>query len=95
MTNETSASVVDSTPSLNTPDCSPQDLESERASIKKLLAEARQTYEMLTAFIVAVEKGTFIGYAMIDIAKGVSFLQAILNQNKNHISNLQERLGNK
>lgn len=64
----------------------------ERAQIKGLLAEARNTREMLVNFEAAVTKGTFLGNQMLDLAKGLAFLDAILKQNSAHIANLQERL---
>lgn len=60
--------------------------------IKALLAEARNTREMLVGFASAVETGTYSGGKMIELAKGLSFLDAILRQNNAHIQNLQDRL---
>jgi len=65
----------------------------DKAQIKALLAEARNTKVMLEAFGGAVASGTFHGSKMLDLAKGLAFLDAILNQNKAHIDNLQQRLG--
>lgn len=67
----------------------------ERQQLKGLLAEARQTREMLTDFEAAIKNGTFQGHQMLQIAKGLAFLIAILQQNKAHIKNLQERVGEK
>lgn len=64
----------------------------EKAQIKGLLAEARNTREMLLEFKAAVESGEYQGHKMLALAKGVSFLVAIINQNSAHIDNLQERL---
>jgi len=67
----------------------------ERKQIKGLLAEARNTREMLVAFEAAVNSGTYNGNKMLDLAKGLAFLNAILGQNSAHIANLQERLNGK
>lgn len=64
----------------------------EKAEIQSLLAEARNTKAMIEGFIGAVRGGRFDGGAMMDLAKGMAFLQAIHKQNKAHIENLQERL---
>lgn len=64
----------------------------DRAQLKGLLAEARQTREMLTDFDTAVKNGSYQGHQMLAIAKGLAFLIAILHQNKAHIDNLQQRL---
>jgi len=65
---------------------------SEKAQVKSLLAEARNTRDMLVDFRAAVESGTYAGSRMLAVAKGYSFLEAILNQNQAHIKNLQERM---
>lgn len=65
----------------------------EKAQLKALLAEARNTKIVLEDFRSAVNTGTYNGHQMLAIAKGLAFLDAILNQNKAHISNLQERTG--
>lgn len=65
----------------------------DKVQLKALLAEARQTKEMLEDFKAALYMGTFQGGKMLAVAKGVSFLEAILNQNLAHIKNLQTRLG--
>ncbi len=65
----------------------------EVAQIKGLLAEARNTKEMLEDFQSSVLTGSYTGGQMLKIAKGLAFLDAILGQNKAHIKNLQERLG--
>lgn len=72
-----------------------QDSVSERAQVKAMLAEARNTREMLVNFEAAVSKGTFSGNQMLDLAKGLAFMDAILKQNSAHIANLQERLNGK
>lgn len=65
----------------------------EKAQLKALLAEARNTRDVLVGFRAAVEGGTYHGGKMLDIAKGLAFLEAILQQNNAHIHNLQERQG--
>ena len=70
----------------------PSEAKQEKAQIEALLAEARNTKAMIEGFIGAVRGGTFDGGAMMDLAKGMAFLDAIHNQNKAHIQNLQERL---
>ena len=65
---------------------------SEQNDVKALLAEARNTRDMLVGFRAAVESGSFNGNKMIELAKGLSFLEAILRQNNQHIHNLQERV---
>lgn len=62
------------------------------AQTKGLLSEARNTRDVLVGFRAAVESGTFHGSKMMDVAKGMAFLEAILNQNQAHIKSLQERL---
>lgn len=64
----------------------------EKAQLKALLAEARNTREMLVAFEAAVQTGTYHGGKMLDLAKGLAFMDAILKQNSAHIANLQDRL---
>lgn len=64
----------------------------ETVQIKALLAEARNTREMLLEFKSAVESGEYQGHKMLALAKGLSFIVAIVNQNAAHIDNLQERL---
>jgi hypothetical protein len=63
----------------------------DKEALKKLLSEARSTREVLANFRSAIEAGTFPGGKMIDLAKGLSFLDAILMQNQAHIANLQGR----
>ncbi len=70
----------------------PVSVKDDKAEIKALLAEARNTKEMLQDFNTAIQNGTYQGHQMLAVAKGLSFLQAILNQNTAHIKNLQERL---
>jgi hypothetical protein len=65
---------------------------SEKDQTKNLLAEARNTRDMLVGFRAAVESGSFNGHKMMELAKGLAFLEAILNQNNAHIHNLQDRL---
>lgn len=64
-----------------------------KADLKALLAEARNTRDMLVGFRSAVESGTYAGVKMLDLAKGQAFLEAILNQNQAHIKNIQNQLG--
>jgi len=65
---------------------------SERDSLKKLLAEARNTKGVLEDFKAAVSNATYQGHQMMSVAKGMAFLDAIMGQNRQHIDNLQERL---
>lgn len=60
---------------------------------KQMLAEARQTRELLVAFDAAIQKGTFEGHSMLAIARGLAFLNVLLDQNKGHIKTLQDRVG--
>jgi len=64
----------------------------EKNQIKAMLAEARNTRDMLIGFRGAVESGSYHGAKMMDLAKGLAFLEAILGQNNAHIKSLQERL---
>ena len=65
----------------------------EKAQLKALLAEARNTRQLMTDFKAAIHNGgSFPGHAMLAIAKGLAFLDAILEQNRSHIKNLEERL---
>lgn len=84
------ATQPDSPVSLPVPDSS-QAL-SEKASLNKLLTEARNTKEVLDHFRGAIHGGRFDGGAMLALAQGLAFLDAIRQQNMNHIQNLQERL---
>jgi len=61
----------------------------EALSNKQLLAEARQTRDVLVGFRSAIESGTYHGSKMFDLAKGLAFLEAIMNQNQAHIKRLQ------
>jgi len=64
-----------------------------KAQLKALLAEARNTRQLMTDFKAAIHNGgSFPGHAMLAIAKGLAFLDAILEQNRSHIKNLEERL---
>jgi hypothetical protein len=67
-------------------------LNSEHDQTKAMLAEARATRDMLVGFRAAVESGNYHGSKMLDLAKGLAFMEAILKQNNAHISNLQEKL---
>ena len=73
------------------PETSPPSSTAERETVKKLLGEARSTREVLVSFRSAIEAGTFPGAQMMNIAKGIAFLEAVINQNQAHISNLQGR----
>jgi hypothetical protein len=73
------------------PETSPPVSAADRETLKKLLSEARSTREVLANFRAAIEAGTFPGGKMMDLAKGLSFLDAILLQNQAHIANLQGR----
>lgn len=64
----------------------------DRETIKALLAEARNTKTVLDEFDSAVKSGTFSGSQMLPLAKGLSFVTAVLAQHKAHIFNLQARL---
>ena len=64
----------------------------EKQQVKALLAEARNTRDMLVGFRSAVESGSYHGAKMMDLAKGLAFLEAILGQNNAHIKNLQGKL---
>lgn len=64
----------------------------DTAQIKGLLSEARATRDVLVDFRAAIESGSYNGNRMLALAKGLSFLEAILNQNQTHIKNLQGRL---
>jgi len=68
---------------------------SEKQQAKAMLAEARNTRDMLVGFRSAVESGSYHGAKMMDLAKGMAFLEAILSQNNNHIKNLQVKLDGK
>ena len=61
----------------------------EALSNKQLLAEARQTRDVLVGFRSAIESGSYQGSKMFDLAKGLAFLEAIMNQNQAHIKRLQ------
>ena len=74
------------------PKSSESDVKAQKAELKALLIEARNTRDMLVGFRAAIENGTFNGHKMLDLAKGLAFLEAILKQNNAHITNLQERL---
>lgn len=67
--------------------------QSARDADKALLAEARATRDMIVGFRSAVESGRYDGAKMLDLAKGLAFIEAILKQNNAHIQSLQERLG--
>jgi hypothetical protein len=64
----------------------------DRKQVEALLAEARNTKSMLEHFKGAVSGGRFDGGSMLALAQGLAFVDAILNQNKAHIDNLQGRL---
>ena len=64
----------------------------DKVQVKALLAEARNTRDMLVDFRAAIETGTYSGGKMLAVAKGLAFLEAILNQNQAHLHNLQDRI---
>ena len=72
-----------------------QTVKDDRETIKALLAEARSTKTVLEDFETAVKNGSYQGHQMMALAKGLSFVAAILAQNKAHVINLQERLEKK
>lgn len=76
----------------STANMSEQPKQDDKAQIKALLGEARATRDVLVDFRAAVESGSFNGNRMLALAKGLSFVEAILNQNQAHVRNLQERL---
>lgn len=80
------------TVSIPSSDSSPVVSVNETEQTKAVLAEARATRDMLIGFRSAIESGTYHGAKMLDLAKGMAFLEAILKQNNAHIANLQERL---
>lgn len=88
---ETSPTVVQS-PEPSEPVKQSESQVNEAARVKALLAEARNTRDMLVGFRSAIESGSYNGNKMMDLAKGLAFLEAILGQNNAHIKNLQERL---
>ena len=58
-------------------------VKAEKAQLKALLAEARNTRQLMTDFKAAIHTaGSFPGHAMLPVAKGLAFLDAILEQNK-------------
>ncbi len=68
-------------------------VKAEKQQLKALLAEARNTRQLMVDFKAAIHSGgSFPGYTMLSIAKGLAFLDAILEQNRTHIKNLEERL---
>lgn len=71
---------------------SEEQAKAEKAQLKGLLTEARNTRDMLVDFRSALEDGTFHGARMMAIARGMAFLEAILRQNSAHIKNLQDKL---
>lgn len=75
------------------PDSSPKVSEGpSNAELKALLAEARNTREVLMDFNTAIGNGTYQGHQMLAVAKGCAFLQAILGQNAAHIKSIQDKL---
>ncbi len=69
------------------------DKKAEKAQLKALLAEARNTRQLMVDFKAAIHNGgSFPGHTMLAIAKGLAFLDAILEQNRSHIKNLEERI---
>lgn len=78
-------------PSQNPSDDKAEADKQEKEQVKKLLSEARSTKEVLMEFRGAIESGTYPGAKMMALAKGLAFLEAVINQNQAHISNLQGR----
>lgn len=64
----------------------------DKVALQGLLSEARNTKLVLEEFEAAIKHGTFQGVHMMALAKGCAFLTAVINQNKAHVQNLQERL---
>lgn len=81
---------VSESPAAN--DSAVKPMANEATQTKAVLAEARATRDMLVGFRSAVESGTYHGAKMLELAKGLAFVDAILAQNNAHIKNLQERL---
>ena len=71
------------------------DVEHSLAAIKQNLADARNTRDVLVGFRAAVESGTYNGNKMLDLAKGLAFLSAILAQNNAQIHAIQEQINGK
>jgi len=91
METQSSTPVLTEAEKVSSPVTSP-DVKAEKAQLKAVLAEARNTREVLIDFKNAIERGQFDGISMMPLAKGQAFLDAILAQNQGHIKNLQERL---
>lgn len=64
----------------------------EKVQLQAMLSDARNTKLVLEEFDSAVKAGTYQGHHMIAIAKGLSFIAALLGQTKGHIATLQEKL---
>ena len=60
-------------------------------ALKKLLADTREQKAIVAAFKSAVESSTYHGSSVMAIAKGISFLEAVLMQTQAHIANLQAK----
>lgn len=71
-------------------DATPAEL--NKVELQSVLSEARATKLMLEEFDTAVKNGTYSGHQMIAIAKGLSFLHALISQSKGHIESLQTKL---
>jgi hypothetical protein len=74
-------------PFVETPDAS--ETSARKQELKQMLAQTRQTREMLTDFQVAIQNGSYNGHQSTAIAIGLQFLASMLKQNKNDIERLQ------
>lgn len=57
-----------------------------------LLAEAKQTRDVLVGFAHAIDRGTYEGEECVNIAKGQAFLEALIKQNEGHIVEIEKRI---
>lgn len=64
----------------------------DRVQMQSLLSEARNTKLVLEEFDTAIKNGTYQGHQMMAIAKGLSFVSALIGQTKGNIEALQARL---
>lgn len=63
----------------------------ESGQVKRLIAEARATRELILAFQAAVQAGSYPGAKVVALAKGLAFLEAIAQQNQAHLATLQSK----
>ena|ERR1700690_425908 len=90
---ESEAQTMESTPTELKPEPAISPIPSEnKQELANILSEARNTKAVLDGFIGAIRGGRYDGSSMLDLAKGLAFLDAIRNQNIAHIKNLQERV---